>query len=269
MLPLSCVNCCHNPLQLGAIGTPFGYCTRHRVVLNQPHLTTCGQLLRKDLLAESAERESAVHRTQYRTALVVLVAKPSQSAEKLGLVEKANGQLPADPVFEELKQYGSLDSKIASMAALKRVPGARAEIARLSLSRAYFRNCIKNKGSWTAGLHLLFWTLQHLDEEPVFAATDVRGPIVDTVSGTIAAARWTLLAFRLAFIGDVGRIAERDDDPAGRLAKLPVQAITAAGDDPDKLLEWLGKKKPSWSSALPPNRYEKLSDELRREHPEE
>ena len=61
MGPLSCVNCCHNPLQLGPVGTAFGYCTRHRAILNQPQLTTCGRLLRKDLLAESARRQSAIH----------------------------------------------------------------------------------------------------------------------------------------------------------------------------------------------------------------
>lgn len=66
----------------------------------------------------------------------------------------------------------------------------------------------------------------------------------------------------------MGWIAERDGDPAGLLAKLPVQAVRAAGNDPQKVLAWFGKKKPSWSSALQSHRYEKLSD-LSKEHPEE
>ena len=33
-----------------------------------------------------------------------------------------------DPVIEEVQNFGDLDSKIASMAALHRVPGARAEV---------------------------------------------------------------------------------------------------------------------------------------------
>ena len=266
MVPLSCINCCHNPLQLGPVGTAFGYCTRHRVVLNHPQLTTCGQLLRKDLLAQSAQREQLAHQTSYPVERVVMVANPQQAAEKKGFVEKPNGQLPADAIIEEVQNYGCLDnSKIGSMAALHRISGARAEVAMLSLSRAYFGNCIAQGGPWTAGVHLLFWTLRRLDEDPSLRATDLRGPIAFSLGHTIAVARWTLLAFRLAFVSDVGRAAEESGDRVSKLARLPGQAIRAApGIEPDRLLAWLGKKKAVWSSALSANRYAKIREELHR-----
>ena len=266
MGPLACINCCHNPLQLGPVGTTFGYCARHRVVLNRPQSTTCGQLLRKDLLAESAQRERAIHATTYPEDRVVLVAEPKQVASRKGYVEKANGQLPADPIVEEVQGYGHLDSKIATMAALHRIPGARAEVALLSLSRAYFGNCMAHGGRWTAGVHLLFWTLSRLDEPPVINATDLRGPIAYSLGHTISLARWTIVALRLAFVSDVGRAARAEHDRAGKLARLPEQAVRAApGIDPDRLIRWLGKKKSGWSSALSAHRYARLREELHHE----
>ena len=61
-------------------------------------------------------------------------------------LEQPNGQLPADPIIEEVQGYGQLDSKMASMAALHRIPGSRAEVAMLSLSRGYFGNCRAHGG---------------------------------------------------------------------------------------------------------------------------
>ena len=166
-------------------------------------------------------------------------------------------------IIEEVQNYGRLDSKIGAMAVLRRMPGARAEVAMLSLSRAYFRNCVAHGGSWTAGIHLLFWTLKRLDEEPSIGATDLRGPIPFSLAHTLAVARWSLLAFRLAFVSDVGRVAAIEGDRVGRLARLPEQALRATPPvDPDLLLAWLGKKKPAWSSALSPHRYDQLRDKL-------
>jgi hypothetical protein len=270
VIPLSCVNCCHNPLQLGQLGTAFGYCTRHRAVLNHPQLTTCGQLLRKDLLAESATRQQAIHRQSYVDEFVVMVSKPGTHAAAPELVEKANGQLPADPVIEEAQNYGGVDSKIASMAALHRIPGARAEVARLSLSRAYFRNCRNRGGAWTAGVHLLHWTLARLDDDPSIDATDLRGPIAFSLGHTIAVARWTVIAFRLAFVSDVARAAKAESDRAGALATLAGKAMNAApGTDPDRLLTWLREKRPTWSAALTPHRYAALREKLRRDDADE
>lgn len=265
MIPLSCVNCCHNPLQLGSVGTAFGFCTRHRLLLLQPHTTTCGQLLRKDLLAESAGREQTIHVKTYSPRRVAPLASPAKDAAEASLVEAANGQLPHDQVVEEVQSFGRLDSKIATMAALHRIPGSRAEIAMLSLSRGYFRNCTQapRRGPWTSGLHLLFWTLDRLDVEPTIDATDLRGPIAHSLERTIALARWAIVALRLALVADVGRRAVAQRDPVGELAMLPFKAIEATRvPDADRLLAWLKRTKAQWRKPLSRERYGELRDRL-------
>jgi hypothetical protein len=183
MEPLSCVNCCHNPLQLGSIGTAFGHCTRHGVALVHPHATTCGQLLRKDLLIQSADRERRLHSKVYRTDRVSLVVAPEVDATYL--TERPSEQVPTDAIVEEVQAYGAVDKKIATMAALRRISGPRAEVAMLSLSRAYVANCFRRDRKWKSSVHLLFWTLQRLHEEPVFAPTDLREPLSFSLSQTI------------------------------------------------------------------------------------
>jgi hypothetical protein len=263
MVPLSCLNCCHNPLQLGPIGTAFGYCTRHRIVLTHPQATTCGQLLRKDLLAREAGVEQAKHAAQYSASKVVVLTAPKAGAIEQGLAERPNGQLPADPVIDEVRNFGSLDSKIATMAALHRIPGCRAEVAMLSLSRSYFRNCTAHGGKWTAGVHLLEWTLGRLEREPVLAATDLQGPISFSLERTIAVARWTVVAFRLSFIADVAARARKERDSVGRLAQFVDDVIgVAPPDEPQKLLAALARRRSRWRRVFPEKRYTELREEL-------
>jgi hypothetical protein len=260
--PLSCLNCCHNPLQLGPLGTSFGYCTRHRLVLNNAEATTCGHHLRKDLLFDSAARERATHRKAYPEGTVVLVTRPGTSAGP-DLARKANGHLPDDGVVEQVRSYGDLGSRIATMAALHQIPGARAESAMLSLSRGYFRNCLAMGGTWTSGIHLLFWTLRRLDQDPPIAATDVRGPLAGSLEHTVALARWSLVALRLAFVGDVAQAALAEGDQTGRLTSLPGKAMAAtAGGDADGLLHWLKASRPRWSLALSNRRYRQINEEI-------
>lgn len=264
MEPLSCVNCCHNPLQLGSIGTAFGYCTRHRVALVRPHLTTCGQLLRKDLLIESATREHKAHSAVYRSGRISLVASPSTAATKL--IERPNGHTPTDAVIEEVQGYGTVDKKIGTMAALHRIPGPRAEVAMLSLSRAYVANCFRRDQKWTSGIHLLFWTLQRLDEDPVFAPTDLREPLASSLSQTNAIAKWTLIVFRLGLVADVATYASRSRDAVGRLKAFAINASAIAPPTaPERLLAWLSAKKNSWRSPLSPARYTKLRELLHKQ----
>jgi hypothetical protein len=226
-------------------------------------MTTCGQLLRKDLLSESADREQRLHRRSYRPDRISLVTQPQADAHKAGHIENTNGQTPVDPVIDEVHAYGSLDTKIATMAALHRIPGARAEVAMLSLSRAYVANCFKRDRKWTSGVHLAFWTLSRLDQEPELAPTDLREPIVLSVAHTNAIAKWTLIVFRLAFVADVAAYASHSGDPIARLEKLAVTAAAAARPtEPDKLIAWLQQKRRSWQGALSPARYAKLRDSL-------
>jgi hypothetical protein len=261
MEPLSCVNCCHNPFQLGSIGTAFGHCTRHRVTLLRPHATTCGQLLRKDLLIQSADRERRLHSLIYATDRVSLVVDPQADATQL--TERSNGHTPTDAVTEEVEAYGTVDRKIATMAALHRITGPRAEVVMLSLSRAYIANCFRRDRKWKSGVHLLFWTLQRLGEEPIFAPTDLREPLGLSLAQTNAIAKWTLIVFRLGLIADVAAYAGKAKDPVARLEKLAINAAAVAPPtNPTKLLAWIDRKKTSWWAPLSPARYAKLRDEL-------
>jgi hypothetical protein len=182
------------------------------------------------------------------------------------LTEKANGQVPADAVVEEVQQYGRLHSKIASMAGLRHIQGSRAEVALLSLSRGYFANCVEHRGKWTAGVHLLWWTLGRLDETPALAATDIRGPISLSLEQTIALAKWMLIAFRLALVADVASVAREAGDPVGHLFELVEKAADAGSPaEPERLVAWLSARKPKWRAAFPKDRYVKLSEQLHRD----
>lgn len=270
MEPLSCKNCCHNPMQLGPIGTAFGYCTRHHLTLHVPYLTTCGQLLRKDLLPARAKSEREIHAQTYSRGRVSLVTQPTRSAADAGWVHQLNGEFADDQVFQTVANYGSLPSKFASIAALSVLATSRAEIAMVSLGRAYFRNCAEHDGQWTAGVHVLWWTLRRLYDEPTFGATDVLGPISLPLERLLELAQWQLVTFRLALIIDVSDVAREASDPVGGLAALAREAVaTTQPGSPSRLLAWLRKRTQKISEALPMERYFQLREELRDEHPED
>jgi len=258
---LSCSNCCHNPLQLGPVGTAFGYCTRHRVVLREPHLLTCGQLLRKDLLGPRAASERARHAQRFAADRVAYVAEPDVSTRDV--VEKPNGRMPGDAVVDEVRDFGELDSKIASLAALRRIPGARAEAAMLSLGRGYFRNCVEHGGRWTAGVHLLRWTLDRLVDKPALEPTDLREPLGPSLARTVEIAVWYVVAMRLALITEIAAKAG-PGDPVARLSPLAERASRATEPGSGfEMLGWLSDRAPSIRRALPLSRYETLRRRLR------
>jgi hypothetical protein len=268
MEPLSCKNCCHNPLQLSAVGTAFGFCTRHRVVLRVPHLTTCGQLLRKDLRAPGAVRAREAQRAVFRVDRISVLADPRRSAEKAALTEPAGSQMPDDAVVEEVMDYGLLDSKLASLAALHRIGGARAEIAMVSLGRGYFQACIESKRRWTSGIHLFQWTLARLTDDPSLGASDLQGPITLPIQRLLDLSRWQIVVQRLALVADIADHAGREGDAAiGKLVELVERALiqTEAGSA-ESLLSWLRKRASKVRSAFPRERYDKLRKAL---HPKE
>jgi hypothetical protein len=194
------------------------------------------------------------------------VNQPNRDASAEQLVEKLNGALPADPVVEEVVDYGELESKAASLAALHRVPGARAEAARLSLSRAYFSNCYRRDKRWTAGIHMLWWTLGEASEDPVIAATDLReGPATLSMGDLVDLAKWYLVALRLSLMADVSSAAGRRDT-VSRLAGLAEQAAasTTAGSG-QSLLHWIRRRRAEIAAAFPRKRYQQLRDELHRD----
>ncbi|AUX27452.1 uncharacterized protein SOCEGT47_080420 [Sorangium cellulosum] len=161
--------------------------------------------------------------------------------------------------------YGLLDSKIATMAALHRIPGARAEIALISIGRGYFQNCIAHRGKWTSGVHILQWTLNRLTDAPAIAANDLLGPVTLTLERTHELAIWDILFFRLIFVADVAQQAKEEGDPLGDLVDLLDAAVvqTQPGS-PESLTKWLRKRAEKIRGAFPPARYDELRRELRR-----
>lgn len=262
MEPLSCANCCHNPLQLGALGTSFGFCTKHRSLLPASNLTTCGQLLRKDLLAQRAREQGRIHRQSYRPGKIVVVGEPRRAAKDAGLVEVANGQVPHDDVIDDVIDYGRLETKVASLAVLWARPGTRAEVAMLSLGRGYFENCRSRGGKWTAGLHLAERVLRRLEKLPGIEATDLRGPVSAPLAKLVAGAQWSVVAQRLALLHDIGTAAG-PQDPVFAWVDLVGQAVanSAAGSG-TSLLAVVHRHRRAFASALPRARYEELATEL-------
>ena len=216
--------------------------------------------MRKDLLRASAHEERALHQLHYRLDRVSLVVAPNVDAEKARFVEKPNGMFERDVVLDEVLSYAQYDTNISTMAALRRVEGMRAEIAMLSLSRGYLANCYDNKGPWFAGLHLAFWTLQRLDADPVFAASELHGPM-RSVSEAMAVAKWRVLAFRLYLLCDVSdeTRAQKGRDPITRFTALADEALSAGSPTrPDKVLAKLRSTRTRWMQALSRDRYTRL-----------
>ena len=266
MLPISCTNCCHNPLQLGPTGTPFGYCTRHRVVLQSPELLTCGHLRRKDLYGERAEREAAVHHRLFVKSRPALLhgSRDREAAERH--FERPNGELPEDPVVDEVLGWGTMQ-KIATIAALNRIGGVRAEIALTSLGRTYVHNCVRRgNGRWTSGLHVVWWTLNRLDVEPEIRATDLHTTFGQRIERLAAVARWQVIGQRLTLLADVAGYAKAEEDPLGALESLPEEAAMH-GDptQPERTLRFLrsARVRKRVDAALSRQRYHELRATLR------
>jgi hypothetical protein len=93
MMLLSCVNCCHNPLQSDLLGTQYGYCTQHRRLLLVPEQLTCGRHLRKDLGLETAARERALHELRSTPAAVVSLSMKKQTPVNGGHTSVAGADL--------------------------------------------------------------------------------------------------------------------------------------------------------------------------------
>src|SRR5208283_4952900 len=141
MLLISCVNCCFNALQSDTLGTSMGFCVEHKKILQTPSETTCGHLLRKDLCIESAEREHTCHEARFSPSYVSLLRTKN----------RANGQHTSanctgfsgfhDEVATAVTSYGVFGTKIESLSQLSAMNGTRAQLAFLSLGRAYVRRC--------------------------------------------------------------------------------------------------------------------------------
>lgn len=268
MLPLSCTNCAHNPLQHDAVGTSVGFCTVHRRVLNTPGELTCGQHFRKDLTLLSAKRQRDLHLMRFGAGTVSSLAtrKPVNGAHT-STARADLSPLEADAVAAAVTDYGRLGSKIESLAQLSAMPGARADIALASLGRAYVDRCVERGGSWTSGLHLFWWVKARVAIEPDVRVDDLRTSSALPLGRQMDLARWSILMLRLAFLSDVGAHARSTHDRVRRAGNLVERAAEATGQlSFSRLMKWVrseGKKQ--IDDALPVAEYERRSLELHRD----
>ncbi|HKY37113.1 MAG TPA: hypothetical protein VJN18_14300 [Polyangiaceae bacterium] len=264
MILLSCVNCCHNPLQSDAIGASSGYCTQHKAVLLAPSQLTCGRHFRKDLPATDAARERASHRERFSESDIVTL-RGNETANG-GYTSKSRAdlaQLATSPVGVAVVEYGTLDTKIASISQLRFLTGCAPELALMSLARAYVNRCVENKGRWTSGLHLVWWTRARLLEDPRVEVTDLRTESSAPLARQVELAKWSLIMMRLLLISDVASYADKSDR-ISRLATLAERAAERSGVlSVRKLLQWIKREgQGAFDDALPERRYTQMAAQL-------
>jgi hypothetical protein len=230
--------------------------------------STCGQLLRKDLLADSAESFRASHAKIYPKVRVVDLYEPKNSARNAKLAGPDTEGPQGDAVVEESVAYAHYDreSKIASLAALRRIGGIRGELAVASLGRSYVQNCWRVDRRWTSGLHVLWWTLERLGKPPSEPEPrDLRDIEGLALTRAVSIAKWTTVALGVYLVSDVGAFAASAGDDVGRLSDLADQALGAVEPgDGDGLARWLGTHASRYRRALPPERYDELAAALHR-----
>lgn len=262
MLLLSCTNCCFNGLQADGFGARTGYCVEHRAVLHSAESLTCGRQYRRDLLLPEAEEENLLHQKSFPTDKIVHI-RTRASARTSGHADNDISVLVTSPPGREVADYGRLGTKIESLARLSMIPGARAELARLSLSRTYVHRCVRLGGEWTSGIHQLLWTIDRLLEPPDVKLDDLPNEAPVPQSRQLELAQWTIMMLRLTFLSDIGYLAPESDDVVA-LRDLPDQAASAMHDLKfDALMKWVMKK--GWTKAtraFPRDRYEALADTL-------
>jgi hypothetical protein len=262
----SCENCWFNGLQYGAIGLAVGYCTRHKKILHESAQLTCAYHRRKDLSLTRALEVSRQHVRVFPEIYPVLLHEARRPAA-LSADDRALDTLRQDDVAEQAVDYGTLGSTIESLAQLNRIPGARGEIAFLSLARGYVAHCTHRGGSWTSGLHLYWWTKSRLAQPPGVTIRDLRDCSGLPVNRQVALSEWSIVMLRLCLIEDIATYARADDDPLGQAVGLLDRTAEAVNTfNLDRLLRWLARHAiPSLDGYLARARYTELANALHRE----
>lgn len=266
---LSCSNCWYNGLQSGAVGSSLGYCAEYDVVLRRADETTCARQLRKDLLFDSSLASNVDHRRSFRSEDSPQLLADARRVTNGEFVESDKRLLRGEAVARVVAEYGEYGTKIESLAQLRALPGARAELAMTSLARAYTKRCCDRGGNWTSGVHLLWWTRLRLEEvpQPEIGLGDLRHQLPVDLSRQVELAAWWILMLRLVFISDVGSHARAAGHAVGSLADLAERAAEATTTPSvRKLSVWIRKKGLSAIDAVLPERgYRELARELHRE----
>lgn len=272
---LSCTNCAFNGLQHDSVGMSVGYCTEHRRVLIVPAELTCGRHFRKDLALVSADREQRIHAQRFSSQGVLRLSRDRRPAtlNEASASEADVATLRSDAVGSEVADYGTLSTKIVSLARLSSLPGARAEIALTNLGRVYVRRCVENEGAWTSGLHVFWWVRKRLLEEPQIKVDDLRYTSPIGLQRQVDLAKWSVVILRLMFLADVGAHAhatagnEKKRHRIHSLSGLAEQAAEATGDlSLSKLMRWLKREGiKSVDRAMSQAEYDHLAAELHTE----
>jgi hypothetical protein len=268
---LSCSNCWYNPLQSGSLGLSVGYCVEHRVVLRRADETTCSRQVRKDLLLDSALAGNVAHRQHYTADAGPQLLAAGNGRVNGHYAEPDATLLRGEQVGAAVADYGEYGTKIESLAQLRALPGARAELALTSLARGYTRRCCDRGGRWTSGVHLLWWTRLRLEQapKPAIDVRDLRYQLPIRLDRQVELAVWWLMMLRLVLVSDIGAHARDEGHPVADLADL---AERAAADTEipsvSKLSQWIRRVGlPAIDEALPEPRYRELASELHREPP--
>lgn len=267
MIPLTCSNCWYNGLQYGTtVGLPIGYCAEHRKILERPYETTCGRLRRKDLPLLSARRQAELHQQNYSMGHICEVVSHRRAEHAGSSSPQSFDILRKDPVGDTVADFGELDAKIESLAQLRRVPGARAEIAMLSLGRSYVHRCIDRGGAWTSGLHLLWWTRQRLATDPDVAVADLSATSPLPLERRVELAKWSLVMLRLTLLDDMGHYAASNGSKSrvSRLRGIVQDAALAVRTfNVRRLLGWVrSAAQPRFDGSLSHTQYVKLAKQL-------
>lgn len=263
----SCQNCWFNGLQYGALGLPVGYCSVHKKILNIADGTTCGLHLRKDLPLYRVKQVAVHHSGKYPENMIIRIISGIEEKRDVSSDDKDLLSLRQDSVADAALDFGLLGSKIESLAQLKAMPGARAEVAMLSLARGYISNCMERNGKWTSGLHLYWWTRSRLTDIPDVEVRDIRAVGATQLARQQILIAWSVVMLRLTLIDDVVEYAAIQDDPIGKAKGLLDRAAESTQTfNLRSLSKWLKAEAiPIIDSRLSYARYVELSQELHKE----
>lgn len=263
----SCQNCWFNGLQYGALGLPVGFCSRHQVVLNAAEGTTCGLHMRKDLPIKRAKQVSLVHAAKYSKTNIVRIDREGVATIEASSDERDIDALRTDPVGELVSDYGILGSKIESLSELRRLNGARAELAMMSLARGYVYNCVNRNGNWTSGLHIYWWTKKRLPDIPEISAQDILSTAGIQLARQLELTKWSVMLLRLTLIDDIVEHAAGQDHLMGEARGLLQKYAEAIQTfNLNKTSKWMrAEALPILDKALSYKRYVELSRKLHKD----
>lgn len=265
----SCQNCWFNGLQYGSVGLSFGYCGRHRKVLNLADATTCGQHVRKDLGLARSQEVASIHSSVFDNDKIVRIDTKEEVAADTSSADKDTEILRKDRVADAVMDYGFLDSKIGSLAQLKSIESIRSDVAMTSLGRAYVKNCVSNGGKWTSGIHLYWWTKKRIAHIPDLEVSDLRYSQSTQLHRQAELAKWSVMMLRLSLLDDIVGYANQQDDVIGKEIGIADRAAESVQIfNLGKLSRWIKTELlPALNSRLDNARYYSLADELKNQSP--